>query len=879
MDTLFGAVATATAKLRVAGSLPSGQAAVIVNQSEATDIFTASASGAPRFTVTTDGDLVLGGTSPVVISNSVTNAALELNAHGTGTLTLNNGATGNLQFFSSSNTLSSAGSLTLAGDITLTSGGTVSTTANANLVLDAGSGVVAVNGNSLGLNYDASVNNVLNFTVGPGAATDDLYWGNSKLCESTDASCGWATPSQLVNFWQYNSTTGIIAPAAVIVNQSESQDIFTASASGVAKFSIQSDGDLVSSADTLTASSLATLTSAVTLGVSATTLNLGNGSAATIGTLSDDNLTIAPNGTGILTLDPTGAGSIAIGSSDITGITLITDNGAVNDIALTGGVTITGVEGSDKLTLSQGDVAVSDGSLTVTDDDNAASFSVVNNTANTIGAGVAGGINVLSSTSLSTGDLLELQLTESALSTGNYLNAWDVTAGASVFRIGEDGIVTAGTSSVVWNLATGFFDADAITLAPSGTTGSTSSRSGLQTNLDGLTLLMGCADNEILKWTDAAGWSCATDAATGGSTIWTQTGIVIAPTTSTSRLNIGTGAGSTARHNLFVDGPSTTADTALVAFNNTTAGADILTASSAGTTKFTLTSAGSVNVAAAGGLDTVAAGALNVGSTTATSIAMGNANTTTITLGSSTATSVKFVDSTTGPNTTNWAAGSFAIGALGTGATQGRVWLMSGTTKYSINSNAATIADYSEYMLQQTPGQAEPGDILVLDQGGSGKVKPAASAYDSQILGAVTTSSRGTSYNDLDYDNFYGTGSHGDDPAWTNVGMLGQVYVKLSLENGPITAGDPITTSTVPGVGMKASQTGRILGYALQPWDGTQVRDSAAPQQSLPEGQNILLVLVNPSWSENPTDALNLDDVNLNGILSYPNGTLNPEAV
>lgn len=81
------------------------------------------------------------------------------------------------------------------------------------------------------------------------------------------------------------------------------------------------------------------------------------------------------------------------------------------------------------------------------------------------------------------------------------------------------GTLTAGSGGEVITLSTGKIDADALTLATSGTTGSTSSRSGLQTSSDGLALLMGCADNEILKWTDASGWSCATDDG-GGSSSW-----------------------------------------------------------------------------------------------------------------------------------------------------------------------------------------------------------------------------------------------------------------------------------------------------------------------------------------------------------------------
>jgi len=51
----------------------------------------------------------------------------------------------------------------------------------------------------------------------------------------------------------------------------------------------------------------------------------------------------------------------------------------------------------------------------------------------------------------------------------------------------------------------------ALNLTQSGTSGLSSSNSGLEVSSSGLTLLKGCADNEILKWTDAGDWACAAD--------------------------------------------------------------------------------------------------------------------------------------------------------------------------------------------------------------------------------------------------------------------------------------------------------------------------------------------------------------------------------
>lgn len=52
----------------------------------------------------------------------------------------------------------------------------------------------------------------------------------------------------------------------------------------------------------------------------------------------------------------------------------------------------------------------------------------------------------------------------------------------------------------------------------------------------------------------------------------------------------------------------------------------------------------------------------------------------------------------------------------------------------------------------------------------------------------------------------------------------GDVIVRVSTSNGPISAGDLITTSQNPGVGMRASVNGFVLGIALEDY---QVEDEA----------------------------------------------------
>jgi hypothetical protein len=53
----------------------------------------------------------------------------------------------------------------------------------------------------------------------------------------------------------------------------------------------------------------------------------------------------------------------------------------------------------------------------------------------------------------------------------------------------------------------------------------------------------------------------------------------------------------------------------------------------------------------------------------------------------------------------------------------------------------------------------------------------------------------------------------------TVVALTGRVPVKVSMENGSIRVGDPLTSSSKPSTAMKATEAGKILGYALESAD------------------------------------------------------------
>ncbi len=115
----------------------------------------------------------------------------------------------------------------------------------------------------------------------------------------------------------------------------------------------------LSNATALTASNLATITSASTLGISATTLNLGGGSAATIGTISNDNLTLTPQGTGTLVLTTDFDSAVMVGSASNTPAALSVSGGVgsnagfiVNRVGTTDDIIAASASGTTKFVLS-----------------------------------------------------------------------------------------------------------------------------------------------------------------------------------------------------------------------------------------------------------------------------------------------------------------------------------------------------------------------------------------------------------------------------------------------------------------------------------------------------------------------------------------------
>jgi len=173
----------------------------------------------------------------------------------------------------------------------------------------------------------------------------------------------------------------------------------------------------------------------------------------------------------------------------------------------------------------------------------------------------------------------------------------------------------------------------------------------------------------------------------------------------------------------------------------------------------------------------------------------------------------------TNANTTQMVIGSNGFVGIGTSTP---------STTLDING-AVTIrggADIVEGFESICDTAFEPGTVLVIDPDNAGMLMCADSAYDKRVAGVVSGAGGVLPGIKLGQDGVM----DGDIP----VAMTGRVYVKCSSENGAITPGDLLTTASLSGHAMKATDNGRSNGSVIGKAMG-----------SLDSETGLVLVLVN----------------------------------
>ncbi len=140
-------------------------------------------------------------------------------------------------------------------------------------------------------------------------------------------------------------------------------------------------------------------------------------------------------------------------------------------------------------------------------------------------------------------------------------------------------------------------------------------------------------------------------------------------------------------------------------------------------------------------------------------------------------------------------------------------------------------ADIAEWI----PASEDIGKATIVsaDPGNREKVIASRTAYDNSVVGVVATQ-----------------------PGWllgqeakgsVQMALAGRVPMRVSLKNGEIRIGDPITTSSIPGVGMKATKP--TVGKAMEAVNETSSLTACTdPSTGRTEQCATALVFVNISW-------------------------------
>jgi 6-phosphogluconolactonase (cycloisomerase 2 family) len=131
--------------------------------------------------------------------------------------------------------------------------------------------------------------------------------------------------------------------------------------------------------------------------------------------------------------------------------------------------------------------------------------------------------------------------------------------------------------------------------------------------------------------------------------------------------------------------------------------------------------------------------------------------------------------------------------------------LTKGLTGTSSEIGGVGGADLAEYY--KSPEPLEAGMIVGTGDTGADTVKKTAGAYQKDVLGIVSTAP----------GMILGTPEENSYP----IALAGRVPVLVTTENGFISKGDRITTSSLPGYGMVAIETGRVIGTVLEDPDMT----------------------------------------------------------
>lgn len=168
--------------------------------------------------------------------------------------------------------------------------------------------------------------------------------------------------------------------------------------------------------------------------------------------------------------------------------------------------------------------------------------------------------------------------------------------------------------------------------------------------------------------------------------------------------------------------------------------------------------------------------------------------------------------------------GDFANLKLGSGGHDGDILLYPSSAASNAATSDATIhldanagdiilrnADAAEDFDVDPDHPVEPGTVMSL--GPDGRLRPSQVAHDKSVVGVVSNAG--------DYRPGIVLDRQPHTDARQPIALMGKAYVRVTDEGGPITAGDLLTTSSEPGVAMRAADPilafGAVIGKAIAP--------------------------------------------------------------
>ena len=117
--------------------------------------------------------------------------------------------------------------------------------------------------------------------------------------------------------------------------------------------------------------------------------------------------------------------------------------------------------------------------------------------------------------------------------------------------------------------------------------------------------------------------------------------------------------------------------------------------------------------------------------------------------------------------------------------------------------------DLAEYIRAEN-GNADIRVGTILSTVGNKEVATSTGAYDTSLIGIAS---------DPQYALKMGSGLDTDTSDDVLVGMSGTLEVLVNDENGSISSGDYVTSSSIAGIGMKATKSGMVVGRAYEDWN------------------------------------------------------------